>query len=132
MIRNNIISNWLNKKGNKDIAKKVKLEFILNDALNKAMCQKDRIQNPNSNNISEFVTNYLKLNKRPNTSSSWECFNKEDKAFYNASINKLPEEKVKEFFIKPTKSYIDNDGSWFVQFKEKELESLLNKYKFKK
>jgi hypothetical protein len=65
MIRNNIISNWLNKKGNKDIAKKVKLEFILNDALNKAMCQKGRIQNPDSNKVAEFVTEYLKTEKLP-------------------------------------------------------------------
>tara|TARA_R110000851_G_scaffold74218_1_gene163856 strand:- start:24 stop:233 length:210 start_codon:yes stop_codon:yes gene_type:complete len=64
MIRNNIISNWLNEKGNKDIAKKVKLELILNDALNKAMCQKGRIQNPDSNKVAEFVSNYIKEYKK--------------------------------------------------------------------
>jgi len=35
------------------------LDTILNDCLNKAMCRKGRIQNPNSNNIAEFVTNYI-------------------------------------------------------------------------
>ena len=35
------------------------IEHILNDCLNKAMCQKGRIQKPNSNNIADFVNNYL-------------------------------------------------------------------------
>ena len=35
------------------------IEFILNDALNKALVGKGRIQNPNSNTIAEFVTDYL-------------------------------------------------------------------------
>ena len=35
------------------------IEFTLNDALNKAICQKSRIQNPNSNTIAEFVSKYL-------------------------------------------------------------------------
>ena len=35
------------------------IEYILNDCLNKAMCQKGRIQHPNSNNIADFVNNYL-------------------------------------------------------------------------
>ena len=39
------------------------IEFILNDALNKALCQKGRIQNPNSNTIAEFVTKYLQNEK---------------------------------------------------------------------
>ena len=42
------------------------LEFILNDVLNKALCQKNRIKNPNSNKIAEFVIkylNYLKYNR---------------------------------------------------------------------
>jgi hypothetical protein len=41
------------------------IEHILNDALNKAMCQKDRIQNPDSNKVAEFVTGYLKTEKLP-------------------------------------------------------------------
>ncbi len=36
------------------------IEHILNDALNKALCSKNRIQRPNSNNIAEFVSEYLK------------------------------------------------------------------------
>lgn len=36
------------------------IEHILNDALNKALCSKNRIQRPNSNNIAEFVSDYLK------------------------------------------------------------------------
>ena len=36
------------------------LKEILNDALNKAMCQKGRIQEPNSNKIAEFVNEYLR------------------------------------------------------------------------
>ena len=36
------------------------IEHILNDALNKAICSKNRIQKPNSNNIAEFVSEYLK------------------------------------------------------------------------
>ena len=35
------------------------IEHILNDALNKALCSKNRIQQPNSNNIAEFVNEYL-------------------------------------------------------------------------
>ena len=39
------------------------IEHILNDCLNKAMCQKGRIQKPNSNNIAEFVSKYLENEK---------------------------------------------------------------------
>jgi len=39
------------------------IEYILNDCLNKAMCQKNRIQNPNSNNIADFVYEYLQTEK---------------------------------------------------------------------
>ena len=39
------------------------LEYILNDCLNKAMCQKGRIQQPNSNNIADFVYRYLQDEK---------------------------------------------------------------------
>ena len=39
------------------------LEYILNDCLNKAMCQKGRIQHPNSNNIADFVYRYLQDEK---------------------------------------------------------------------
>tara|TARA_R110000796_G_C14448050_1_gene423090 strand:+ start:612 stop:857 length:246 start_codon:yes stop_codon:yes gene_type:complete len=39
------------------------IEYILNDCLNKAMCQKNRIQNPNSNNIADFVSKYLQTEK---------------------------------------------------------------------
>jgi len=35
------------------------IEHILNDALNKALCSKNRIQRPNSNNVAEFVSKYL-------------------------------------------------------------------------
>ena len=37
------------------------LEFILNDILNKALCQKGRIQNPNSNKIADFVSKYTEI-----------------------------------------------------------------------
>ena len=36
------------------------IEYILNDCLNKALCQKGRIQQPSSNTIAEFVSEYLK------------------------------------------------------------------------
>ena len=36
------------------------LEFTLNDILNEALVGKNRIKNPDSNNIAEFVSNYLK------------------------------------------------------------------------
>jgi len=36
------------------------LEYELNKALNKALCGKNRIKNPNSNLIAEFVTEFLK------------------------------------------------------------------------
>jgi len=39
------------------------IEYTLNDCLNKAMCQKERIQNPNSNNIADFVSKYLQTEK---------------------------------------------------------------------
>ena len=39
------------------------IEYILNDALNKALCQKGRIQHLNSNTIAEFVTKYLQTEK---------------------------------------------------------------------
>tara|TARA_R110000772_G_scaffold38722_1_gene91184 strand:+ start:245 stop:484 length:240 start_codon:yes stop_codon:yes gene_type:complete len=52
------------------------IEYILNDALNKAMCQKNRIQNPNSNKITDFVYRYLQDEKLTLTDvgcSSCEC-----------------------------------------------------------
>lgn len=36
-----------------------RLDIILNEALNKAMCTSDRIKNPNSNKIAAFVTDFL-------------------------------------------------------------------------
>ena len=36
-----------------------RLDFILNDALNKALISKDRIKQPNSNNIADFVSKYI-------------------------------------------------------------------------
>ena len=46
--------------GNPMVGKK---EYLLNDVLNKALIGKNRIKGiPNSNTISEFVTNYLKEN----------------------------------------------------------------------
>jgi len=39
------------------------IQYILNDCLNKAMCQKERIQNPDSNNIADFVSKYLQTEK---------------------------------------------------------------------
>ena len=35
------------------------LDFILNDALNKALISKDRIKHPNSNNVADFVSKYI-------------------------------------------------------------------------
>ena len=39
------------------------IKYILNDCLNKAMCQKNRVQKPNSNNIADFVDKYLQTEK---------------------------------------------------------------------
>lgn len=39
------------------------IEYILNDCLNKAMCQKGRIQQPDSNKIAEFVSKYVEAEK---------------------------------------------------------------------
>jgi len=39
------------------------IEYILNDCLNKAMCQKGRIQQPDSNKIAEFVSKYVEAKK---------------------------------------------------------------------
>ena len=36
-----------------------KIDFFLNDALNKALISKDRIKQPNSNNIADFVSKYI-------------------------------------------------------------------------
>lgn len=36
-----------------------KLDFILNDALNKALISKDRIKQPNSNKVADFVSKYI-------------------------------------------------------------------------
>ena len=41
------------------------IEYILNDALNKAMCQSTRIQKPDSNKIADFVYRYLQDEKLP-------------------------------------------------------------------
>jgi hypothetical protein len=35
------------------------IKFILNDALNKALCSRDRIKHPNSNKIADFVNKYV-------------------------------------------------------------------------
>jgi len=63
------------------------LEFILNDVLNKAMCQSGRIQKPDSNNIAEFVTQYLNTNK-----ISLDCFEADEQ-----NINIVSGEKWYEF-----------------------------------
>jgi hypothetical protein len=41
-----------------------KLDFILNDALNKALMSKDRIKQPNSNNVADFVSKYITDNNQ--------------------------------------------------------------------
>lgn len=43
----------------KNLVNKINLEQILNDALNKAMIGKNRIKKVNSNEIANFVNNYL-------------------------------------------------------------------------
>lgn len=40
------------------------LDFILNDALNKALISKDRIKNPNSNKVADFVNKYISDNNQ--------------------------------------------------------------------
>ena len=40
------------------------LYFILNDALNKALVSKDRIKQPNSNEIANFVSKYIEDNNQ--------------------------------------------------------------------
>lgn len=35
------------------------LEQILNEALNEAMCNTNRIKNPNSNKVAQFVIDFL-------------------------------------------------------------------------
>ena len=42
------------------------LELILNDILNRAICQKGYIQKPNSNTIAEFVSEYMNKNELNN------------------------------------------------------------------
>ena len=59
------------------------IEFILNDALNKALCQKGRIQNPNSNTIAEFVTKYLQTEKINYTRCCTELCECEKPSLYN-------------------------------------------------
>lgn len=44
------------------------IEFILNHALNKALCSKARIKQPNSNEIATFVSKYLETEKLTLTS----------------------------------------------------------------
>ena len=39
------------------------LEEILNDALNEAICNTNRIKNANSNKVAQFVIDYLALKK---------------------------------------------------------------------
>ena len=39
------------------------IEQILNDCLNKALCQKGRIQQPSSNTIADFVSKYIQAEK---------------------------------------------------------------------
>ena len=41
----------------------VNIEHILNDCLNKALCQKGRIQQPSSNTIADFVSKYIQAEK---------------------------------------------------------------------
>ena len=50
------------------------IEYILNDCLNKALCQKGRIQQPSSNTIADFVSKYIQAEKLTLTDVS--------KAFY--------------------------------------------------
>ena len=41
-----------------------RLDFILNDALNKALISKYRIKNPNSNKVADFVNKYISDNNQ--------------------------------------------------------------------
>ena len=67
------------------------LDMILNDCLNKAMCQPGRIKNPNSNKIAKFVTNYLEKNK--------EAINKHNECIYKITedLKKLNESIISEY-----------------------------------
>tara|TARA_R110000787_G_scaffold37943_1_gene96021 strand:- start:2318 stop:2593 length:276 start_codon:yes stop_codon:yes gene_type:complete len=46
------------------------IEYILNDCLNKALCQKGRIQQPSSNTIADFVSRYVVKEKLTLTDDS--------------------------------------------------------------
>jgi len=35
-----------------------------------------------------------------------------------------------EYYITPIKSYTDNYGNWWIEFKEKELKKLFKKYQY--
>ena len=63
MKQNSIIQDRLDVNINPEIDRRVEYEVLLNDALNKALCSKNRIKGiPSSNKIAEFVRDYL--NKR--------------------------------------------------------------------
>ena len=55
------------------------IEKILNDCLNKAICQKGRVRSPNSNEISKFVSSYLNLTDLSNLFTEHQIKN----AFYD-------------------------------------------------
>jgi hypothetical protein len=87
-----------------------KIEFILNDILNKALCLKGRIQNPNSNKISQFVNDYL-------IESSKTTINKR----YDEMVFKPPFRVGR----KQGKAVLDSNGLLVTLFDKSEEQALL-------
>mgnify|MGYP000232879417 CR=1 FL=1 len=69
------------------------IEYILNDALNKALCQKGRIQHLNSNTIAEFVTKYLQTEKLAIQGVS--------KRYFLFECTNADKQKIKKLIIAP-------------------------------
>ncbi len=69
------------------------LEMILNTCLNDAMCKVDRIKQPNSNKIAEFVTNWMQV-KKLNIDDVSKCLKfvpSKNSEFYCAKCDELKE-----------------------------------------
>jgi len=66
-----------------------KLDFILNDALNKALISKDRIKQPNSNKVADFVSKYITdnyQNLQLLQTGVMRCSSKDIDKFYNDTM----------------------------------------------
>ena len=67
------------------------IEHILNHCLNKALCQKGRIQQPSSNTIADFVSKYIQDEKLIITDVGCSLPSKE--AMYFKELEEYKEEK---------------------------------------